>query len=74
MLFLGEQRYFCPNADCGKNYKYKPTLTYHMTHECGVPPKYQCPICFKSYARYFTYKQHIVIVHKQIFDSKGCIY
>ncbi|XP_039285467.1 zinc finger protein 425 [Nilaparvata lugens] len=33
----------CPR--CGKSYKYHSSLDRHLKYECGVEPRFKCPIC-----------------------------
>ncbi|XP_063229149.1 zinc finger protein 134-like [Bacillus rossius redtenbacheri] len=39
----GDGRYAC--GGCHKVYRYKRTLQRHRKHECGRPPRLQCPDC-----------------------------
>lgn len=72
LLFLGERRYFCPNAHCGKRYKHETSFMFHIFEECGISQKYYCSLCLKSFNQYFSYKKHMLVVHKQILEEKMC--
>ncbi|XP_043284405.1 longitudinals lacking protein isoform X30 [Venturia canescens] len=45
MGYLNSPRvtYSCKN--CGKIYNYYSSLARHLKHECGVEPKFHCPLC-----------------------------
>lgn len=64
-----ENRYYCTNKHCGRNYKNKCSLTYHINNECGVNPKFKCQFCSKTSSRYSNLKRHMISVHKYIDDS-----
>ncbi|EFN68036.1 Longitudinals lacking protein, isoform G, partial [Camponotus floridanus] len=34
-----------PCKNCGKKYSYYSSLARHLKHECGVEPKFHCPLC-----------------------------
>jgi len=56
----------CPNS-CGRKYKgqyRKQLLKRHLTHECGVPRKFQCMICNKRFAQKWNLKTHAHVIHK----------
>ncbi|OXU23499.1 hypothetical protein TSAR_003218, partial [Trichomalopsis sarcophagae] len=40
-----QQRVTYPCRNCGKHYNYHSSLARHLKHECGVEPKFQCPLC-----------------------------
>lgn len=63
------KRYYCPNRHCGRNYKNKCSLTYHLNNECGVNPKFKCQFCSKTSCRYSNLKRHMISVHKYIDDQ-----
>ena len=43
--FLNTQRTTYPCKTCGKVYNYYSSLARHLKHECGVEPKFHCPLC-----------------------------
>lgn len=49
-------RWSCPN--CGRNYKRKANLSFHLAKECGVGPQYSCARCFKHFKRSSHLKSH----------------
>lgn len=57
--------FVCPNK-CGRSYKHKNTLSAHVRLECGVPRKFKCDICDKSFARKGTLKSHVAVVHHRL--------
>lgn len=61
-------RYLCPNG-CGRHYKRKGHMTYHLKFECGVHPQFKCPYCSKLSNRKSNLKTHILGVHKVPFDD-----
>ncbi|CAG5097827.1 Similar to lola: Longitudinals lacking protein [Cotesia congregata] len=34
-----------PCRNCNKVYSYHSSLARHLKHECGVDPKFHCPLC-----------------------------
>lgn len=65
---LKNSRYLCPNG-CGRHYKRKGHMTYHLKFECGVHPQFKCPYCSKRSYRKSSLKTHISCVHKVLFDD-----
>ncbi|CAK9802916.1 Longitudinals lacking protein, isoforms A/B/D/L [Anthophora quadrimaculata] len=43
--YLNCQRVTYPCKNCGKVYNYYSSLARHLKHECGVEPKFHCPLC-----------------------------
>ncbi|KAG5331139.1 LOLA3 protein, partial [Acromyrmex charruanus] len=43
--YLNCQRVTYPCRNCGKVYSYYSSLARHLKHECGVEPKFHCPLC-----------------------------
>ncbi|CAL7939895.1 unnamed protein product [Xylocopa violacea] len=39
------QKVTYPCKNCGKVYNYYSSLARHLKHECGVEPKFHCPLC-----------------------------
>ncbi|XP_050066755.1 zinc finger protein 90-like [Aphis gossypii] len=50
------ERWLCPK--CGRNYKRKAHLSFHLAKECGVGPQYNCSKCFKFFKRSSHLKSH----------------
>lgn len=42
---VNSQKVTYPCKNCGKIYNYYSSLARHLKHECGVDPKFQCPLC-----------------------------
>ena len=38
--YLQNSRHLCPNG-CGRHYKRKGHMTYHLKFECGVHPQFK---------------------------------
>ncbi|XP_022182811.1 zinc finger protein 134-like [Myzus persicae] len=51
-----DERWLCPK--CGRNYKRKAHLSFHLAKECGVGPQYNCSKCFKFFKRSSHLKSH----------------
>lgn len=58
VFLLLEERWLCPN--CGRNYKRKAHLSFHLAKECGVGPQYNCIKCFKFFKRSSHLKSHLL--------------
>lgn len=43
--YLNSHRVTYPCKNCGKVYSYYSSLARHLRHECGVEPKFHCPLC-----------------------------
>ncbi|KAJ4427487.1 hypothetical protein ANN_25135 [Periplaneta americana] len=52
----------CPR--CGKNYRYKNSLSRHMRLECGKEPQFQCPFCPHSAKHRSHLQTHVASKHK----------
>lgn len=55
----------CPNL-CGRKYSgkfRKPNLKRHLKYECGVPRRFQCMFCQKSFVHKAHVKGHMGFVH-----------
>lgn len=58
----------CPNS-CGRHYKKKGHMTYHLKFECGVCSQFKCPYCSKLFSQKSSFKTHIMCIHKVLFNS-----
>lgn len=58
---VGKTYYSCQK--CGHKYKYKRGLISHQNYECGVPPRFYCSDCQKSFKQPISYKLHMMKVH-----------
>lgn len=56
--YLPASRWICPR-NCGRSYKNTKQLNRHMS-ECGVPPRFKCDKCLKSFKRNGHLKQHLM--------------
>jgi hypothetical protein len=65
---LRNGRHLCPN-NCGRHYKRKGHMNYHLKFECGVQAQFKCPYCSKMSNRKSNLKTHIICVHKVAFDD-----
>lgn len=54
--------YNCPR--CGNTYSRYHSLRRHMRFECGVEPKFECPICHKK-----TKHKHNLLLHMRTHRS-----
>ncbi|XP_050535146.1 GDNF-inducible zinc finger protein 1-like [Daktulosphaira vitifoliae] len=61
-------RFVCPNQ-CGRHYKQKHHMTYHLKVECGKEPTYECPICHRKYTRKYSIKTHVTLVHGILYED-----
>lgn len=61
-------RHPCPNG-CGRHYKRKGHMTYHLRFECGVHPQFKCPYCGKQSNRKSNLKTHVLCVHKVLLED-----
>ncbi|KAM0727083.1 Longitudinals lacking protein, isoforms A/B/D/L [Formica fusca] len=52
----GNRDYSCPR--CGNAYTRPHSLNRHMRFECGVEPKFECPICHKK-----SKHKHNLVLH-----------
>ncbi|KAL2714714.1 longitudinals lacking protein-like [Vespula squamosa] len=43
--YISCQKVTYPCKNCGKVYHYYSSLARHLKHECGVEPKFHCPLC-----------------------------
>ncbi|XP_069702149.1 longitudinals lacking protein, isoforms H/M/V-like isoform X4 [Periplaneta americana] len=50
---------------CGKVYRWKRTLLYHVRFECGKEPMFQCPYCPLRSKRKGNISAHIKYLHRK---------
>lgn len=62
----------CTNG-CGRRYRNKSSFRRHLKFECGVPKRFHCKICGKSFAQKENYKTHTIIKHKMV-SGEACTY
>jgi len=55
----------CPR-NCGRHYKYKKGVSFHLKYECGVPRKFKCEICGKEFSQNSNCKKHKLLMHNVI--------
>lgn len=58
----------CPNM-CGRSYKgnfRKYSLKRHLFNECGVDPRFECPVCQKRFKDKGSMKRHVAGIHREI--------
>ncbi|KAF0764084.1 Uncharacterized protein FWK35_00013899 [Aphis craccivora] len=61
MNYLLSKKYSC--LRCENKYKYKRELIQHQSSKCGVPPKFYCSECQKSFKQSTNYKLHMMKIH-----------
>lgn len=44
---------------CNKSYSTRGTLTRHQSYECGVAPKFECPVCRRKFSHKFNLQTHV---------------
>jgi len=66
-FMISVSRFVCSNG-CGRSYKYKQGVVYHLRYECGVAPKFKCSVCGKMFKQRSSLKSHVVIVHQLIIN------
>lgn len=55
------EKYTCT---CGKTYKWKKSLSWHLRQECGKDPQQFCRLCtYKTHRKCHLYR-HLRTVHK----------
>jgi hypothetical protein len=50
---------------CGKVYRWKRTLLYHVRFECGKEPMFQCPYCPLRSKRKGNISAHVKYLHRK---------
>lgn len=56
--------FHCNN--CGRKYKQKYSLNFHLRHECGGKKSFSCTICQKAFSRKTGLKTHMINMHKTV--------
>lgn len=57
----GVERHVCV---CGKHYKNKGTLVWHLKHQCGKAPAHKCHLCSYQTSVRSSILRHLRRVHK----------
>lgn len=53
---------------CGKLYKQKGTLAFHLRYECGKEPQFSCDFCNYKAKRKTSLNSHIAFKHKNMIN------
>ncbi|XP_046396286.1 zinc finger protein 787-like [Ischnura elegans] len=53
-------------TDCGRGYSCRSTLVRHRRYECGVQPRFRCPICSRRFTHNFNLAAHMWVVHQKM--------
>nr|CAD7463091.1 unnamed protein product [Timema tahoe] len=59
--------FICSN--CGKIYRWKHSLVYHMRNECGQAPRFKCPLCPHRSKQRSNIKTHVKYRHAKEYES-----
>ena len=51
-------------STCGGSYKHLRNLQRHQKYECGVEPKFTCPVCAYKFKRKDHLQNHIRVKHR----------
>ncbi|KAG8259333.1 hypothetical protein J6590_014802 [Homalodisca vitripennis] len=54
---------------CGREYKQKCTLAFHLRYECGKEPQFFCELCPYKAKRKTSLNSHIVFKHKRVINK-----
>ena len=54
---------------CGRSYTSVGNLKRHKKYECGVEPKFNCPVCQKKFQHRHSVKIHITSAHTKEFHD-----
>ncbi|XP_044006034.1 zinc finger protein 91-like [Aphidius gifuensis] len=49
--------------DCGKEYKWMPSLVRHKREGCGKAPQFTCSLCHQQFRRFSRLREHLMIFH-----------
>ncbi|XP_054286050.1 sal-like protein 2 [Macrosteles quadrilineatus] len=53
---------------CGKLYKQKGTLAFHLRYECGKEPQFSCDFCDYKAKRKTSLNSHVAFKHKDMIN------
>jgi len=68
--YLNCQRVTYPCKNCGKKYSYYFSLARHLNHECGVEPKFHCPLCPYKTKHKSSLNTHLNGRHMKLLNEK----
>lgn len=51
------KKHICPK--CNRAYSFFTSLWRHQNYECGVEPKFTCPVCFARFAQKGNLDRHV---------------
>ncbi|XP_039284672.1 uncharacterized protein LOC111047469 [Nilaparvata lugens] len=69
-LIIDGGRHVC--YKCGKSYKEKRTLSYHLKYECGVEPQFRCPQCPYRAKQKSSLESHFALKHLNEMNKQRC--
>lgn len=49
--------------ECGKEYKWMPSLARHKREGCGKGPQFTCSFCNQQFRRICRLREHLMIFH-----------
>ncbi|KAG8259323.1 hypothetical protein J6590_014792 [Homalodisca vitripennis] len=54
-----------PCVACGRSYKQKCHLNYHIRYECNKEPQFGCPFCTYRAKQKSALKTHLFVKHRE---------